>query len=190
MKKSILLFGILACTTFSFSQDKDPLAGINEVIFYGIDYSNVKIYGADELPSEFKTAFERINQLLISEPKKYDISRYIARPVEEVSIKAVNKRLKELDLDAMFTTKKSISLSKEDLQTMVSALEIGEEEGIGVVFIAAYLDKADATGKYHIVFFDIATRDLIHSWEDSGEAGGFGLRNYWAGSIHRMIKYY
>ena len=45
---------------------------IQSIKFYGVDYSQVKIFGADESPVQFKDAFRRINELFITEAKKLD----------------------------------------------------------------------------------------------------------------------
>jgi len=39
-----------------------------------------------------------------------------------------------------------------------------------------------------LIAFDIATRKILSKREVSGKAGGFGLRNYWAGSVYNIIK--
>ena len=39
---------------------------IQSIKFYGVDYSQVKIFGADESPIQFKDAFRRINELYIT----------------------------------------------------------------------------------------------------------------------------
>ena len=41
---------------------------------------------------------------------------------------------------------------------------------------------------YDLVVFDIASREVIMHKMVAGEARGFGLRNYWAGSIYDIIK--
>ena len=39
---------------------------------------------------------------------------------------------------------------------------------------------------YHMV--DTETKEIIEEWITDGKARGFGLRNYWAGSIHSALK--
>ena len=39
---------------------------------------------------------------------------------------------------------------------------------------------------YHMV--DTETKEIIEEWITDGKARGFGLRNYWAVSIHSALK--
>ena len=39
-----------------------------------------------------------------------------------------------------------------------------------------------------LLFFDIATRDILQKREVKGYAEGFGLRNYWARTVYNIIK--
>ena len=50
--------------------------------------------------------------------------------------------------------------------------------------VAMLLNKADARATYQIVFFNTKTREIL----TNGKARGFGLRNYWAGSVHSAMK--
>ena len=45
---------------------------------YGVDYSQVKIFGADESPAQFKDAFRRINELFITEAKKSNVGKPVS----------------------------------------------------------------------------------------------------------------
>ena len=39
---------------------------------------------------------------------------------------------------------------------------------------------------YHMV--DTETKEIIEEWITDGKARGFGLRNYWAGSVYSALK--
>ena len=58
----------------------------------------------------------------------------------------------------------------------------------GLVIIAKLLNKAEAYGSYQVVFFNTDTKEIIQDWATGGKARGFGLRNYWAGSIYKVIN--
>ena len=42
---------------------------------YGVDYTQAKVFAADESIADFTKAFEGINMLLLSESDKYDFTR-------------------------------------------------------------------------------------------------------------------
>ena len=69
--KKLSLFLFLSTSLFCFGQGKSALKDIQSIKFYGVDYSQVKIFGADESPAQFKDAFRRINELFIGNPEGY-----------------------------------------------------------------------------------------------------------------------
>ena len=70
--KKLILFLFLSTSLFCFGQGKSALKDIQSIKFYGVDYSQAKVFGADESPIQFKDAFRRINELFITEAKKLD----------------------------------------------------------------------------------------------------------------------
>ena len=86
------------------------------------------------------------------------------------------------------TTNASYMLSEDQIKQIVNALPTQKKPGIGLVIIAKLLNKAEAYGSYQVVFFNTETKEIIQDWAIGGKARGFGLRNYWAGSIHKVIR--
>ena len=129
--KKLILFLFLSTSLFCFGQGKSALKDIQSIKFYGVDYSQVKVFGADESPAQFKDAFRRINELFITEAKKYNVGKQLKKEVTEISLDAVT---------------------------------------------------------YEVVFFNTETKEIIEEWITDGKARGFGLRNYWAGSIYSALK--
>ena len=84
--------------------------------------------------------------------------------------------------------KREYPLSKEQIKAAINALPIQKTPGVGMVFIAQFLDKSNNRGTYEVVFFNTETKEIIEEWITDGKARGFGLRNYWAGSIYSALK--
>lgn len=187
MKK---LFTLLLLTTsmICFGQNKNFLKEVSGINFYGVDYSAAKVFGAAEAPEEFRIAFARINRLFITEAKKYDVSKKLKVKVNEISLNAVDKVNQDIDLSQLMTTSADYTLSEQDIKRVVEALPIQSEPGIDLVIIAKLLNKAEAYGSYQVVFFNTETKEIVEDWATGGKARGFGLRNYWAGSIHKVIN--
>lgn len=153
---------------------------------YGIDFSQTKICGADESSYEFARAFQRINMLLYSESEKYDFERFLRAEVVSVDIEQVQQRNAAGEYHPQFS--REITVASADLQQLVEAFEIEATQGTGVVLVALLLDKTNACAIYDVVFFDIPTRKVLAVYRKSGNAGGFGLRNYWARSVYEVLK--
>lgn len=187
MKKLFILL-FLTTSMICFGQSKDFLKDASGINFYGVDYSAAKVFGAAEMPQEFKVAFAKINQLFITQAKKYDVSKKLKVKVNQISLNAVDKVNEEIDPNQLVTTDTGYTLSEQDIKRVLEALPIQKEPGIGLVIIAKLLNKAEAYGTYQVVFFNTETKEIVEDWATGGKARGFGLRNYWAGSIHKVIN--
>lgn len=193
MKRIAAIFSamLLGCVS-SFAQNPSQLEGIGEFTFFGVDFSHVKVFAAEETPSEFVKAFEGINNLFLTEPDKYIalLERRLQRPVACVDIEPVIDRLQNIDLENLKTLRTVSNFTGEEISQMVRDLPIGDDlSGTGLVILANCLDKSRPEAHYVFVFFDIDTRDIITAWNSYGEARGFGLRNYWARSVYKAISY-
>ena len=105
--KKLILFLFLSTSLFCFGQGKSALKDIQSIKFYGVDYSQVKIFGADESPAQFKDAFRRINELFITEAKKYNVGKQLKKEVTEISLDAVNQVNENIDLTELMTANQS-----------------------------------------------------------------------------------
>ena len=103
-------------------------------------------------------------------------------------VDAVNQVNEAIDPQELMTTNASYMLSEDQIKQIVNALPTQKKPGIGLVIIAKLLNKAEAYGSYQVVFFNTETKEIIQDWATGGKARGFGLRNYWAGSIHKVIR--
>lgn len=159
----------------------------NNFYLYGVDFTHAKVYAALESLEEFAQAFEGINMLLVTEPEKYDFSRML------------NKRV-DLEIEPMLDIVSSCDYSDlkildddvEDLDcsAIVKSYVLEQTEGTGIVMIAKLLSKPEGQASYELVVFDIASREILSQKEVIGKAKGFGLRNYWAGSIYSVLRNY
>ncbi|MBO7285088.1 MAG: hypothetical protein J6U69_00635 [Alistipes sp.] len=151
---------------------------------YGVDFSEVQVFGAMESEEDFAQAFENINLLFITEADKYDVSQTIGHSVKLV-LEPMMNLLKECDYEDLKTY--DDECPEIDIAECVESYDLEQEEGLGVVIIAKFLNKPEKYGEYAIVVFDIATRNVIKSVDVFGAAGGFGLRNFWAKSVYNVL---
>ncbi|NDV65504.1 hypothetical protein [Bacteroides sp. 224] len=184
MRKLILLF-FVAVSMVSYGQNNK----IQDVTFYGIDFSMTKVYGADETPGQFIQAFHGINRLFLSEPKKYDVCKFLRVDIIGMDLDPVEKLNDKMDVsDLIQNGYGGYVLTDDQIEQEIKKLPIEKTTGTGLVFIAEVLNKASNRGHYKVVYFDLATRDVLEIIDARGVARGFGLRNYWAGSVYNMMK--
>lgn len=161
-------------------------SNFKEVEFYGVDFTKAKVIGASETPVDFKRAFSGINNLFISEPKKYDIERYFGKKAT-VNIDMLLKQNDDISTDNIKTNDSSYTLTEEQIASMVSSYNV-TGKGLGLVFIVSKMDKGRNEAIVYVVFFDKETKKVIKSNAIPSRAAGFGLRNYWAGAIFNSMK--
>ena len=177
MKKTITVLLVFFASSLSvFGQKLDLNTTL--VHFYGIDFSEVRVAGAQEDDDLFVGAFMGINDLLVKESAKYDFSQLVKCPVE-TDVTMITEKTQKMDRSEISDVK------AEDL---VSAYSLPHKEGVGMILIARMLDKRAAKGTFDIVFFDIATRNIVYTKRVTKKAGGFGLRNFWIHPVYEMIK--
>lgn len=168
------------------------LADVKELTFFGVDYSLAKSYGAAEMAEDFFGAFEGINKLFISEPKKYDLPKYLKVSNVKLQIEPSLQALTQIDPKQFVSNESSYTLSPEQIEQQINKLDTGDATGYGMLIVAGLHNKADAKAQYHFVCFDIANRQIIdiQSLSNKKKAGGFGLRNYWASTLFNSLKKY
>lgn len=183
-----MFFLFLTSTLFAFGQSSNALKEVRSITFYGIDYSQVRVYGAQESPSQFKVAFGEINELFLSQPKKFDVSKFTGKQVEAVSLETVNLINGKINVHDIETTQSNYTLDAAQITKAIQQLPIAQKPGVGMVLVAKLLSKVTNYGSYQAVYFNTETKEIIDSTPLNGKAGGFGLRNFWAGSVYKALK--
>lgn len=181
MKKKILLLFVMLVNLFTVYAQSNP----QEVKVYGIDFTGVKVYAANESINDFKCCFEGINMLLVKEPKKYDFSKLLNSEFS-LKIETMLKVNQSFDFSDIKTLNKEMPII--DMAKKIKAYDIKETEGKGLVLFAKLFDKPSKKATYTVVLFDISSREIIESKDITEKARGFGLRNFWAYSVYRTIK--
>lgn len=192
---------LLICFSLSSSiaQSAKEAFLADDMVWYGIDFSHVKLIGTfsqfgavgeqdeDDIRRKYFPAW---NSLIVEESSKYDLQgafrknkvEYKLAMMEEVNAASSNAALVSVSEADRY------HLSEDKVKAIVSAYETAGEKGIGLVFIAESLDKPLEQGAYYVTFFDIATKEVFFTKRMIGKAGGFGLRNYWAKTYYDVIK--
>lgn len=189
--KKILFSLALAAICFSAAAQKksSPLAGLGSMTFYGIDFSKGRVYGAADEPEKLRKAFGDINMLFIMEPEKYDVAKFVGKPMNDIRIDAVTNMNDTIPLDSIKTVVKGHTIGDSAIvQTVKDLCIVSYNHGMGLVMIMETLDKPAELGTFVFVLFDIDTRNVISHWKLSGQPGGFGLRNYWARSVYEALE--
>ena len=186
MKKFLCMLMLLGSAGLVNGQK--ALSNVENISFYGVDFSQAKTVGAADLSAQLKNAFSSINTLFISEAKKYDLGKFLNKKEVGVNLKMIEGVNALINEDEIKIVDNKYVVPKKKVAEMVESYKIDEKDGVGLVMIASLLDKGKDSGSYYVVFFDNKTRNIIYSDLVEGKAGGFGLRNYWAATVYNVLK--
>lgn len=191
MKKLIGLLIFLFAVSFTqqtVAQSKRDLRGIESITFYGVDFSLAKIYGSDDAFEKLQNAFEGINDLFESEPKKYDIGKTLGIRYVDLFNSQVNEKIDEIKANSLFTRDNRYMLSNKEIDKLVKKLKKEGRNKYGAIIITGLLNKTANQGTFTYVVFEQDTNEVIFQKELTGKAKGFGLRNFWAGALYATMK--
>lgn len=175
----VFIVTLTAAMLCAFAQSSE------KVLYYGVDFSDVKVISASETEADFAGAFEGINNLMVDEADKYDFSRAIGMPV----VPCLEYMIRQTRLND-YSDMKVYNLIENDIdpEEKVKSYELKETSGLGLVVIAEVLNKPTTMATYKLVLFDIETREIKECREFTTEARGFGLRNYWAHTVYKITR--
>ena len=196
MKKLLTL--ILVCITLSsWAQKAEDLFNKDvRVTWLGVDYSHVKLIGDFAQFFHFGERsswhikhkyFPAWNDLVLNEREKYDVRGMLRRDEIFYEIGMIDEVNRNTSLDEI-ESYNNPHYTPEDISKFVSAYDTTGSSGIGVVFIAESLNKADNEAYFHFVAFNLSTKEILIQQRLRSEPGGFGIRNYWAGALHEAMK--
>lgn len=163
------------------SHNRAPLRP-DQTVILGIDLSQVRVYGAKESPEEFRKAFQGMNKLLVEEENRYSFRKSLG--IKEHPIIDIDMMLAHNDNRDWSTLKTSYAMVPQiDVFSLVRSYQLRDTQGMALVVVGKLFDKKRGKATYQVLLFDIATRNIVHGEELETDAGGAGLRNYWAGSV-------
>ncbi|MCW3806045.1 hypothetical protein [Plebeiibacterium marinum] len=167
-----------------------------QYVWLGVDYSKVKLIGdfyavnmGAENPKNFikDRYFKAWNDLIKYERQKFSVEKMLRKSSVTYDLRmmeAVNKTGSYESLEA----ETGVNLSADVLSQILSGYQIDYTDGIGIVIVAEYMDKAYVQASYVLEIFNIATREKLIEERFITKPVGFGVRNYWAGSLYYIFK--
>jgi hypothetical protein len=205
--KKYLFFLFFIYTFFSgFTQSKfilsdngnriKEVAVSNSVVFYGMDFSLMRLTDAKKIDLEEKSDLDRFFPGWISLFEKLDyvkeVKRYLRKSDFSYSPASVQSRYKFVPKDWVILD--DYSINYDTLISVVKDYKLKEKEGLGFVIIIENFNKRQERGTMYMTFFDIAKKEVLWSTQVWGEPGGFGMTKYWLSTVFygfgKYINYY
>jgi len=189
--KRLLILAALLCS-FAATRAQDIFDPSQPVTWLGLDFSSLRFIKSDETITDHELQekyFPGWNELILNEPKKYDLAKAINHDVVENDIDAVtaaNARSRNGFVSKVSTEFEH--LEEADIRQMVKKYDLKGKSGIGLVFIVESMSKAREEASIWVTFINMGTREVLLTKPVAGKSGGFGFRNYWAGSVAKVLK--
>lgn len=193
MKKQLFLLSFLAACFLAFIEvgPQTKVVTSSEVVWAGIDFSEAKLIGSEGFsdPDDIKTRFfESWNNLIINEGDKYDIKKFYSLDKVTNDLSVVEERNEIPDADELVINS-DYSFEEGQLEEIISQYDLEEaSEGTGLVYVVEAFNKTKEIATIHVVFFDIASKEILWTEKYEESPRGFGFRNYWAGAIFKVLE--
>jgi len=186
-----VLFILLSALSFNAVAQRTMTDYVNktcDIVWLGLDFTRMKFVASPWKDSPEKIKNETIpawNEQL-GESGRFNWNKAFQNDKLIIDYGPVSKANATID-ETQFHTLTPHTVNKEVLAETVKELDMADyKDGIGVSIVIEAFDNNTLTGYGYIVFFDIATRELLHKQSVSGRAFGVTLFTYWAKAILGM----
>jgi hypothetical protein len=190
------LFAVLFFSgTTSFAQTLKDVFSSSEtpILYLGIDFTKAKLIDdATANASDIKERqFAGLNDLVITEAKKYDLSGALHKSNIDHDLGFVTKKNEKINSEEIKSTNTSDfhRLQESDIQSLVKGYDFGDKKGIGLLFVMEAMSKSGKSAAIWVTFIDMKSRKVLLTERIEGKTGmSFGFRNYWATGIKSVIE--
>ena len=218
MKTSLLMATVLIIGFHGLAKEaRNPLMDSDTVVWTGLDYSMVRMIGGNNFKYGFQAVDlifpgmpEKWNQLFLDE--RIEVAANALGKRVSIDTSGVAARNKTATTNQIILTPgpkdviKESHLTKQDIASAIRSYKMDKANGLGLVFIVDRLVHRHHTpasdahgtsslathtsgGAVYVVFFDIATRDVISANRETASIStGANFRNFWFGPIKDADK--
>jgi len=192
----VLLIGIISIqSTLSFSQTAKDVFNNSEtpLTYLGIDFTKARLIGdATANETEIRDRqFAGINDVVVNEPKRYDIKGAFHKSNIEHDLALVNKRNVKVNTEAIKSTSDGdfSRLKEADITNLVKGFDFDNKKGVGILLVMEGMSKTEKAASIWVTLVDMKTKKVLMTERmESKVAAGFSFRNYWASSIRNLLE--
>ncbi len=161
--------------------------------YLGIDFTKAKLINyPNPNPIDIKDRiYNSINDVVVNEPKKYDIAGAFQKSNVTTDLSAVREKNGKINAEEIVSTNTAdySRLKETDISAVVKALNFDKKSGIGLLFVMEGMKKDDKKGDASMwaVLVDMSSKKVLLTERFESKANGFGFRNYWASTIKETL---
>lgn len=187
-------FIFLGLTQSATAQNlKDVFNSSETSVFYlGVDFTLAKLIDASEIATDVRDRnYPAINDLIVNEPKKYDLAGAFHKSNIDHDLGMVAKRNLKINTEEIKSTNSADynRLKEDDIKKLVSGFDYAGKKGVGLLFVVEGMSKAKKGAAIWVTLVDMGSRKLLMTERMEGKTGmAFGFRNFWANPIRDIIE--
>jgi hypothetical protein len=160
-----------------------------KITMCGVDFTHVKILGENDALTIRNVYFSAINTLLMTEQEKYNFRTALKKGYVEYNMDEVYTHNMNRNIENMLVFSNNIPpMPFDTIKQIIKSYKFPDKTGVGLMIIMESMDKPGGISTMDVVFFNMATKDILLSEKMSGVVGGFGFRNFYARSIYNVIN--
>ncbi len=186
---------LLCGTQVIFAQTaRDVFTNSETPIFYlGIDFSKARLIddaGANEMDIRDRQ-FTGINDVIVNEPKKYDLQKAFHKSNIDHDLGLVAKRNEKANAEAIKSTNTGDfhRFKEDDISSLVKGFDFADKKGVGLLFVMEAMSKSKKAAAIWVTLVDMKSKKVLMTERiESSVNMAFGFRNYWASSIRNLIE--
>lgn len=190
----LLFLAIYATPDFLPAQSAKDIFSSSEtpITYLGIDFSNARLIGDAAADAyEIKTRiYSAINQVIINEPKKYDINKAFSKTTVNNDLGVTESQNKKAEIDSIKSFNKGdfTRFNAATIDELVKEYPFNGKKGIGLAFIVEGMSKTEEKAAIWVTFINMNNGKVLFTERMLGKSGGFGFRNYWARPIAEILE--
>lgn len=190
MVRISVVFFLLLGSMNLLGQNQESETDFDEVIWFGLDYTQVKFIGASDEFNDLEAIqnryFRSWNELIVTESSKYDLKRAFKITNLIYALDSAISRSERRDMKDIVQLN-NYELSENQVAEIVKAYADPAISKVGAIFVMETLNKTAVKETMWLAFFHVSTGEVFHTERLIGKPKGFGFRNYWAGGYYRVI---
>lgn len=192
----IIAFLFCGISQSVFSQSLNEFFNNSELplTYLGIDFSKARLINSESANSfDIRNRlYSSINDVVVNEPKKYDIIGAFRKSNVGSDLSAVKAGTEKINAEEIVSSNTADfnRLKESDIASVVKALSIEKKSGIGLLFVMEGMKKVDKKGiaSVWVVLVDMKTKKVLMMERFESKATGIGFRNYWASTIKETLN--
>lgn len=191
--KTIALMFALSAGSPVFAQTKsDVFNPDTEITWLGLDFTGAKFIGDRERlgsTSDIRHLLDALNELMVKEADKYNVAAALKRKQVQNAIEVTMEHNAELDILSLISAEGNdhVHLSPDLVEQIISDYDFKGKSGIGLIFNVESLNKLIEEGSFWVTFVNMGTKEVLFTERLTAPPSGFGMRNFWAGSVNGVL---